>query len=276
MIAQSPQVYCEGEDIICTVGAMIYKNKSYIESMETLLTDIRNDNVDYSELLGQFTAILFSNKKIKIICDSMCCKHVFTDTKYSFFSSSLFAAAAALGQVTINEDALLEKMLTGIIVSPDTMVNEVIQINKNTQNDINKAGGDIEFLLQPQRKIPAFHNCGRAKSAEIQAENIRTFMDKWKAAIMVDRIDIGLSAGHDSSLLLAAVYPSYHDILHIHTHSTGHVHDVEKAAAVNMAHAKGLDCLIIPTPRFDELEDDTDVSKLLNENLFFFRWTYLP
>ncbi len=250
------------------VGAYIYKGFNYSLSLETTLKDFSEGNLSLSDMYGQFTLILYANNQIYMISDALSAKHFFTDRGYHFFSSLFFAAVAAIGKVSINDMAVYEKMLTGVIVSPDTLVNEVVQMNKEEQEKANQADCGIKFLVHPGMEIPAMHNTGKENSMHEQAKHIRQYFSILKPAMEEERVDLGLSAGHDSTLIFAAIADDYKDIIHLHTHSTGHVHDREKNAAANMAKVKGFDITIVPTPRLDE--DDIDLQKLLSENLVFF------
>ena len=258
----------EMENGFCAaVGAYIYKGLEFSQSLEATVDDYVNGSLDYSEMYGQYTLIMNISGQLFILSDALSTKHVFTDRQNRFFSSSFFAAVSAIGNVTINDIAVYEKMLTGIIISPDTLVNEVMSVNRSEQEKLNNADCEVTFLVHPRIAILPEHNRGRRDSIDRQAENIREYFKAIKPAISEDRVDLGLSAGHDSSLVFAAIASSYGNV-HLHTHSTGHVHDREKRAAVAMAKTKGLSPTIVPTPRLDE--SGVDLQKLLLENLFFF------
>lgn len=250
------------------VGAYIYKGLNFTLSLETTLKDFSEGNLSLSDMYGQYTLILYVKNQIYMVSDALSAKHFFADREYHFFSSLFFAAIAAIGKVSVNDMAVYEKMLTGIIVSPDTLVNEVVQMNKEEQGKANQANCGVKFLIHPSVVIPAMHNTGKKGSIHEQAEHIRKYFSILKPALAEERVDLGLSAGHDSTLIFAAIASDYRDIIHLHTHSTGHVHDREKNAAAQMAKMKGFDITIIPTPRLDE--NDIDVKKLLSENLVFF------
>ena len=259
----------ETENGFCAaVGAYIYKGLDYTLSLKTTLKDFSEGNLSLSDMYGQFTLILYVKSQIYMISDALSAKHFFADREYHFFSSLFFAAAAAVGKVSVNDMAVYEKMMTGIIVSPDTLVNEVVQMNKEEQEKANQADCGVKFLLHPDILIPAMHNVGRQGSIHEQAKHIRKYFSVLKPALEEERVDLGLSAGHDSTLIFAAIASDYKDFIHLHTHSTGHVHDREKNAAAKMAKVKGLDITIVPTPRLDE--NDIDLKKLLSENLVFF------
>lgn len=250
------------------VGAYIYKGLDYTLSLRTTLKDFSEGNLSLSDMYGQFTLILYVKNQVYMISDALSAKHFFADREYHFFSSLFFAAVAAVGKVSVNDMAVYEKILTGIIVSPDTLVNEVVQMNKEEQEKANEAYCGIKFLIHPGVAIPAMHNTGKEDSIHEQAKHIRKYFSVLKSALEEERVDLGLSAGHDSTLIFAAIASDYKDFIHLHTHSTGHVHDREKNAAAKMAKVKGFDITIVPTPRLDE--NDIDLKKLLSENLVFF------
>lgn len=250
------------------VGAYIYKGLDYQSSLETTLKDISDGTLALSEMYGQFTLILYVRNQVYMISDPLSSKHFFSDRKHSFYSSLFFAAVAAVGDITINDMAVYEKMLTGVVVSPDTLVNEVVQMNRTEQEDANRSDSGIRFLVHPVIRLLPFHRNGRKDSIRRQAQHISRYFSILKPALAGDRLDLGLSAGHDSSLIFAAIATEFKANLHIHTHSTGHVHDREKNAAVTMAKAKGIDTTIVPTPRLDEA--GIDLQQLLHENLVFF------
>ena len=250
------------------VGAYIYKGLDYKLSLENTLKDFSEGELSLPDMYGQYILILFVKNRIYIVSDALSAKHLFSDKGYHFYSSSFFAAVAAVGKVSINDMAVFEKMLTGIIVSPDTLVNEVVQMNKEEQEKANQADSGVTFLVHPDIVILPVHNNGKQKSIHEQAQQIKRYFSILKPALEEERVDLGLSAGHDSTLIFAAIAADYKDVIHLHTHSTGHVHDREKNAAANMAKVKGFDITIVPTPRLDE--DDIDLEKLLAENLVFF------
>ena len=268
MTEELPAVAENSGGFCAAVGAYVYKGLGKAESLEKTLADYLADKLSLSDMYGQYTLILYNRQKIRIISDALSSKHFFSDRSFSFFSSSLFAAAAAIGNYTINDEAVYEKLLTGIIISPDTIIHEIIQMNKQQQEIANESCRGVSFIIHPDIKIQPFHTGGAYRSEKIQSECILDYISQLTPAIREDRADLGLSAGHDSSLLFAALVQKNKEQLHLHTHSTGHVHDREKNAAQRMADVKAVNITVIPTPRLDE--EGIDLSGLLNENLLFF------
>ncbi len=268
LTAREPYSVETEKGFCAAVGAYIYKGLNYTASLKNTLKDFSEGTLSLSDMYGQFTLILYVKKHVYIVSDALSAKHFFSDRGYRFFSTSFFAAAAAIGEVSINDMAVFEKMLTGVIVSPDTLVNEVVQMNKEEQEKANQADCGIKFLVHSDIVIPALHDNGKENSIHEQAKHIKQYFSVLKPALEEERVDLGLSAGHDSTLLFAAIASDYQGITHLHTHSTGHVHDREKNAAAKMAKVKGFDITIVPTPRLDE--NNIDLKKLLFENLVFF------
>lgn len=268
LTAERPYTVKTDYGFCAAVGAYIYKGCDYTRSLEETLKDFCEGSLSLSDMYGQFTLILYVREHIYLVSDALSSKHFFSDRQHRFYSSMFFAATAAVGRITINDMAVYEKMLTGVIVSPDTLVNEVVQMNRTEQEEANKQGGLVTFLVHPVVSIPPLHRNGKSDSIREQVRCIRQYFRTLKPALDEERIDLGLSAGHDSSLIFAAIAEDYHENIHIHTHSTGHVHDREKNAAVRMAKVKGIETTIVPTPRLDEAE--IDLQTLLYENLVFF------
>lgn len=269
IIESKPQYYEHDDDKIFAVGTFIYKENDFETSLKELLNDCKNGTIKWNELLGHYTIIFYINNKITIMQDPTKVKHVFTTYGYSCFSSSLFAISDALDLcLTINKMAVYEKCLVGIIVSPDTIFKEIIQINKDVQNSINNENCGVSFIINTFYKDDIqYHRCGRRNSAAAQGRFLQQYLIKWKAAIK-ERVDLGLSGGYDSTLLLAATYPLYDKCLHIHTHSTAHIHDKEKNVALEMAKKKSLLCNIVRTTPYNQVTGNI-VPQLL-ENLTFF------
>ena len=268
LTANEPCALETNEGFCAVVGAYVYKGLDYSSSLIHTLKDFNNSELSLSDMYGQFTLIMYTGNHITIVSDPISSKHFFSDRKHRFFSSSFFATAAAIGDVSINDMAVYEKLLTGIVVSPDTLVNEIVQMNQSEQENANETGCGVTFLVHPDIRILPIHKNGRKASVQAQAENVKKYFNALKPAFDEERVDLGLSAGHDSTLLFAAMADEFKHNLHIHTHSTGHVHDREKNAAVTMAKVKGIDTTVVPTPRLDEA--GIDLQRLLSENLMFF------
>jgi hypothetical protein len=270
-IATGFQNYCFIEDdAVFAVGTPIYKSLNYIDSLVQLLLDYRSDKLDIMQLLGHYNLIFSIKGNISVLCDSLNIKHLFTDNQYRFYTSSFLAAVAAYsGGITLNKMAIYEKFLSGIIVSPDTLLKEIIQLDSSMMNKINRKNTGIRFIQNSFNiDYVDYHCLGKKPSVKHQGEMLKNYFNKIKAAAEEKGVDLGLSGGYDSRLLLAVADLCFHNSLHGHTHSTGHVHDKEKQIALKMARLKGIPCSVVKTKRLDE--PGVDIDRVLQENLYFF------
>ncbi len=264
-----PQCYRDGKDGIYAVGTFTYRGLSISDSLSALLKDKLEGKLELSELFGHYTLIFHIHGSIELMGDPTRIKHVFTNQHGIFFSSSLLAVAMICEKLTVNKMAFYEKCLTGIIVSPDTIFNEILTVNHEVAMRITSQSNGIVFFEWPyQMESIEYHTDSRAKSAAIQGRFLTQYLKNWTLITGGGKVDLGLSGGYDSTLLFAALYPIFKEGLHVHTHSTGHIHDHEKKVALDITQSKDLDCRIIHTERFDSMASDPE--PLLLENLLFF------
>lgn len=258
------------EDAVFSVGTPVYKEMNYTDSLVRLLTDFQSGNLDTSRLLGHYNLVFFVRGKISVLCDPLNVKHLFTDRQHQFYTSSFLAAAAAChGDLTLNRMAVYEKLLSGIIVSPDTVLKEIKQLDLTLMDAINRENAGIHFI--PNHILldhVEYHRCKVQKSVEKQGEVLKDYFNKISAVARENGADVGLSGGYDSRLVLAVADLYFHDSLHAHTHSTGHVHEREKKVALEMAKQKGIPCTVITTQRLDDIK--SGIEPLLWDNLHFF------
>lgn len=257
-------------DAVFSVGAPIYKEMNCSDSLAKLLADFQCGILETTRLLGHFNLVYFIKGKVFILCDPLNVKHLFTDSQHQFYTSSFLAAAAACrGELTLNKMAVYEKLLSGIIIAPDTVLKEIKQLDIALMDVINGENAGIYFILNYIIfDRVEYHSSGLRQSVESQGEVLKDYFRKISAAAKEYGADIGFSGGYDSRLVFAVADLCFHDNLHAHTHSTGHVHEIEKSVALEMAGQKGIPCTVIPTQRLDEIE--ADIEPLLLDNLYFF------
>lgn len=257
-------------DAVFSVGTPIYKNLNYADTLIYLLLDFKNDKLDSEKLFGHYNLVFYTKGNISVLCDSLNVKHLYTDVQHRFYTSSFLVAAAAYkGKITLNRNAIYEKLLSGIIISPDTLLQEIIQLDNSIMDKINLENTGIRFINRPLNiERVEYHNSGKKLSVEHQGEILKSYFQKIKDSAVERGVDIGLSGGYDSRLLLAAAGQCYHNNLHSHTHSTGEGHNIEKQIAIELARIRDVSITVINTKNLDEPDVETD--RILRENLYFF------
>ena len=266
-----PQVYTVNNNLIVVIGTMCYKTYGIVESRIKLLDDFINNKIDYNSIKGHYNIIFNINNKLYILCDDQNVKHIYCDNECNIFSSSLFAIAMSyLGKLTINKLALIEKLITGIVVPPETIFNEIYQINDYYHDLLKCKNFNIKFISYKQKsKNVTFDNDGIKNSINDKNKYLLDYLHEWNSFVKESNgLDIGLSAGYDSTLLFSLLFKEYYDYIHIHTHSTGHVHDHEKNATICISNLKNKYCNIVETHRLNSTMYDID--KILDDNIYFF------
>ena len=255
-------------NVIVSVGTPVYKKLDYHDSLHQLLIDYSNDELQLEELYGQYTIVFCRGEKVSILTDPMQTKHLFVDSGKGIISSSFLAVVCALGgKVHINKSAVYEKLLTGFIMRPNTIIEEVEQISseewgnhENSETGISFISNEVSLIAEEKKKKD------REQCIQEQRQTLLNYFGKLYE-YSTNGIDIGISGGYDSRLALACMNKCFHDQLHLHTHSTENVHKKEVSVALEMAECVEKACHIVPTRRLIHCEN---IDEILRESVLYF------
>lgn len=250
-------------------GTLIYFGLGYRDSLNRLLSDFQHREIDQSELIGHFCVFYWNGKSLKILTDRLNTFHVFVNNERSIFSSSFLSLLAASPEpLPLNRMAVCEKLSTGYIVSPDTLVEGISQINDDLADVISHSKEGIEFLPHPSQRSIQFHNKGIGDSLDRQACSLAGHFKNLEALHTEHTGELGLSDGFDSRLLLACTR-RFPKAVSLHTHSTKGIHFQSAALVQEIAKSVGLPLKVVETRTLQALENrefDEDV----NDGLFYF------
>ena len=262
------QAHITGNTAVFAVGTFQCNGKKGNDSLKHILNCFMNHTQDGLTFTGHYTIIVYDGMKWNILMDGLNTKHVFCNQSFSVFSSSMLATAS-LDTIVFNKDAILEKCLTGLILSPDTLFQGVYELNRAMAEEASeKSGIHIQYQSIPNMQQIEYESGSVSSIAKNRAKTLNHYMEQWKETGSETIVDLGLSGGYDSTLLFALGYNVFNKKLHIHTHSTGHVHDKEKQIAQQICEYRKLDCHIVQTEHFDKMEGNP--INLLLENILFF------
>lgn len=252
---------------IYVTGTLVYRGKSYADSMIALLEDYENNSIDVDELIGGFCVIFYKDNHIKIMRDRADTYHVFTNHSKRILSSSFSATVkSTLHKIKINKLSGLEYVTTGYVIGPDTLLDDVYLINKNFEKNLNNS--IYSFFPYPEFNPDitycksGFHDC-----VDI---NLKRLQKYWKDIGPLTReygVEQGLSGGYDTRLivLLSKALPVK---ISAHTHlpiDKRHL-DVEYAKVI--AQEMGIDHVCIPVTPTNDLKIE-EAEHILLENLFW-------
>ncbi len=257
----------DGDCILISTGSPIYKGLNYENSLKELLSDFKNNSVESDNLIGQYTLLFCNNTTIKVLRDPLGCKHLFADKECSIISSHMLPICQCLDEgLHVNRMAFYEKFLTGIIMPPNTLFDEIIQIDKTIADSINKAELGIEFL-QPVKESYSEEKKRHFQQCLVeQADTLRDYFG-WLNNASKNGGDIGLSGGYDSRLVLACLNQYTKGKLHLHSHSTENVHKSDLAIANQMADYVGVPCHTVPTKK---LKNSNNNEEIVRKSILYF------
>lgn len=267
--ASTTKNYKEYKDckVICA-GTPIYKGLDYNDSLTCIIQDFYNKKLNLEELLGQYTIVFCHEGKISVLLDPMNTKHLFIDKDKTIISSSVLSIASGLKRkVHIDRNAVYEKLLTGFIMKPKTIFQEISQVSYDEFNTDKQIAVGINYILNEKpldygkRRKVRRENC-----IQEQVKTLITYYSKLANA-SVHGIDIGLSGGYDSRLTLACMNECYPDKLHLHTHATKGVHMTESAVALKLSDCVGKRCNIVSTK---QLKDSDKLDETLLKSVIYF------
>lgn len=255
---------------IAAVGAFTYKGLDKQTALRAMFLDVYADNFAFDDLRGHFNIFVYVNHQLRIFVDSLLSKKVFCDIGHNYFSSSMLATANAYpGNLSVNRMAVYEKMMTGLIISPDTIFSEINVLSRAIIEVLNSSDNTIQFICMPRKKLSEpLKKTALKENIDMQIDTLDKYFSLLKSTVGGQKIDTGLSGGYDSRLIFAMMVKHLRDNIHVHTHDTKGVHEGEKKVALELARVVGLECNTVSTNTLDKYKGD--LAELMTENLHFF------
>jgi hypothetical protein len=270
MLSVPSNSFCstDGKYSFC-VGTVSYRLLGYKDSLERIHSDFFKGCLDKDNLIGNFCIGLWDGHKLALLVDNLFAQHIFYNDRGDCLSTSFLATlAASPTPLSLNKMAVHEKLATGYIVAPDTLVVGISQLNyENSPWFEHKTG--IKILNDPPIDgCDDFHVQGFKESVHSHASVLEKYFNKIDLFACESNAELGLSSGYDSRLLLA-LSQFFSKRISLHSHYTINVHESELAIARQLASIGGNELTVIPTKRIeDELEERR--REIMSENLYFF------
>ena len=267
MVVPSPNYISINGYTLVSTGTPIYKGLDYTDSHNAILQDYLSNSIDYDQLIGQYTIMFCHEDIIEILCDPLGSKHLFTDQTHSMLSSHMLPICQCFdGDLHINRKAFYEKFLTGIIMPPNTLFDEIIQINQQEAERITHENVGIRFIQTSSINLPESRAKGFEESIYEQADTLQHYFELLSIPGK-DGIDIGLSGGYDSRLVLACLHKFHNGKIHLHSHSTENVHQKDLTIAKQMAEYVGVPLHTVPTKK---LKNSDHIDDVLRKSVLYF------
>ncbi len=267
-LVDDPNYYhSQTKSAIYVTGALVYRGKSYNESMVSLLQDFEDNSIDVDELIGHYCVVFFKNNKVTIMHDRNNTYHLFTNHNKTIISSSFSAIVkSCLYKLKLNKLAGLEYLTTGYIISPDTYFEGVYLIDKNLEKEINNQY--YSFFSYPDFDSDVnFSNLGFQDCVE---ESLELLQKYWKDIGPLTEqygAEQGLSGGYDTRLVLL-LSRSLPVKISAHTHLAIDKKHLDWECAELLAKEMRLEHKCIPvSPTIDLTSDEAE--QIMSENILW-------
>lgn len=268
LVTDANYLTLEDGSAVYATGTVVYKGLSYRDTLCALLEDFRRDRLDMDALLGNFCLIFYINGQIKILTDQLGVYHVFIDEHAARLSTSFLALLASYNQPQpLNRMAFYEKMSTGYIVGPDTLISGVRQLTPQIQTEIK--GTDLSFIVQskkmaaPQTFKGSFNQC-----VEQQLHTLQEYYKNIAPLALEYGVDMGLSSGYDSRLMLLLAQQQNLPVS-THSHLTRGVHEAEVKIANSLAGALKVPFRTIETKKIEDLTEE-QLQDIFQDGLYYY------
>jgi hypothetical protein len=258
----------DGKRVFCC-GTVSYQGLGYRDSLERLLSDFLDKRLAQERALGNFCLLFWDGRAISLLTDRQNAQHVFMNDERTCLSSSFLAVLAARRAPSrLNRMALLEKLSSGYIVSPDTLVEGIYQLNEDLLASLARTSGIQAIAHPPVPDESEVHRRGFADSVRSQTTVLSEYFRNVRALARESSAELGLSSGFDSRLLFA-LSQSFEKPIPLHCHHTVNVHESELAIARTLASVGGSTLTVFPTTRLEE-QDEESRRQAIFDCLYFF------
>jgi len=199
LVLENNYHFLDKDNAIFSTGTLIYKSLTPAQSLKQLIIDLKNNKFCDQELIGQFTVLVIIDGELKLLPDRACVNNVYYNKQKTMFSSSFLAVSMAVSDsLTINKNSFTEVLLTGGLIGPETIFNEILRLEPVL----------LESDFKPKLiklKLPEY-NLDRQKNINTLIVEQLDRLDAYFNSIskLADQYGslIGLTGGFDSRLLM--------------------------------------------------------------------------
>ena len=192
-------VHGRGDDCAFCVGTLLYDDLTGVDALKCLLTKFAPGETTYSRARGIFCAVLQKQGVCCLLTDAVGQFKVYWTADWDLVSSSFVAALAATSTRTPVPQGIYEYVFEGATFGEHTVVREIGQVPGACQVELGKP----VRIRAIRNTIPVDVSSAPARQQE---EDLLGALKDWFRMIaraFDGRVDMALSGGYDSRLMLA-------------------------------------------------------------------------
>ncbi|MCG5501298.1 MULTISPECIES: hypothetical protein [Ectothiorhodospira] len=242
---------------------------SYTETRKRLLESPASVGKVLGQMRGHYVVLVSDALGITLHQDSLGILRIYGLDSGDFFASSFLATAwACPGKLELNQVALGQKIATGEIFGSETLFKQVVRCEPGRIPGSAGATRGVAIRRPEQVTMPERGSSSLAESLDENAELLGSRLMEAEQAASDGAGLLGVSAGYDSRLLLAASIRGGLSIS-LFTHNTMGVHTKEHGVVDKIGMAMGLVPEKYSSKRLEEL-DREEVEAVADDCLHFF------
>lgn len=250
------------------IGTCFYKKKGYKDGLNTILQDFINKQFDPNQLVGSYFLLFYHNNEFCFYSDKASTQNIFYHEKSGIVTSSFLACIVGVaefsGKLNLNFDALSEILITGNLIGPETLVNEIIRYEPAIQVNLPniKRISENNFIKNDKSE-----DIGTFETEVVKQQfNLENYFTTLKTNLDSLGAITGLTGGFDSRLLFLNLKKASNNYVIYSTSRAKPTVEFECASA--LAKATG-DIIQSPAHTLPEKLDSISFLNLLTDNLYF-------
>ncbi|MHC1765394.1 MAG: hypothetical protein AB9869_14020 [Verrucomicrobiia bacterium] len=256
------------ETALFSVGTPVYRGLSYRAGLGAALDDFTGGCLRLDEFRGNFCLLFWAGGHLKILTDTLDLCHVFMDRERTRLSTSFLALLASFSaKQPLNRLAVLEKLTTGYIVGPETLIDGIQQFVPDMRRELRSDGLSAILPLPKQLHLNASPDPFSA-AVEDHLGRLKEYFQDIAQLSREYGLDLGLSSGYDSRLLALLAKRIGADFS-VHTHWTQGVHDSEKRRVEALVKALNVPLRVVPTVPLEQMPTE-QLEEALLDGLYYY------
>ncbi|MCD4731512.1 MAG: hypothetical protein K8R74_12985 [Bacteroidales bacterium] len=198
------------DSFLYVIGSCFYKYDNYTNGLQKILADFINGEFNPDKLVGSYFLLFYHNNTYQFYSDRAAIQNIFYHQDSGIISSSFLAciagAAKYTGKLKLNKKALTEVLITGNLIGPDTLVEEIFRYEHSLCKDL----PGLNRVLEPYQNETGKPAKIRLFTSEVnnQINVLIEFLSALKPVYEEIGATTGLTGGFDSRLLLLALRKS--------------------------------------------------------------------
>jgi len=189
------------ESCVIAVGTFFYRKRKVKEGLSLFLNDFLNHSINLSEAVGSFIILVWHVKRLYFYSDRSGIQNIFFNEKHKVASSSFLATTVALsalsGKLKLNRDALVETLVTGNLIGPETLLEGITRYEPSIHENLMGIERISIFKETQQFDIPKNFNV----AIDEQLKSLRYYFQLISENLNTNGSITGITGGFDSRLL---------------------------------------------------------------------------